>query len=157
MTSKHFPGYEISRDGRVYSVATNWRGYGRREMQRTPNDDGYPSVRILVNGKRKRLAVHVLVAMEYLPPRPSSRHELRHLDGDKLNSHVDNLAWGTALENAADRERHGRTSRGANHSRRIKESGHAVAVREFHRKRATRTEPSPTGDRHEPSGSTPAG
>ena len=111
--------YEVTRDGKVFSL-TNWRGYGRRELAQLPNDDGYPSVRVMVDGKRKHVAVHVLVAREHLPPRPSPCHEIRHLDGDKQNPSADNLAWGTRKENADDRERHGRTSRGAAHSAAIK-------------------------------------
>lgn len=118
--SAHTPGYEVTRDGRVFSGETNWRGYGRREMQQTPNTDGYPSVRIIVDGIRKRIAVHVLVAHHYLPPRPSPQHEVRHLDGNKDNSNADNLAWGTRKDNADDREAHGRTSRGVRHSLAIK-------------------------------------
>ena len=129
--SEHTPGYEVTYDGRVFSTATNWRGYGRREMTQDLNDDGYPSVRILVNGQRKRLAVHVLVAMHYLPPRPSLRHELRHLDGNRMNPCASNLAWGTQKDNADDRERHGRTSRGPKHSAAIRASNHAQAVREY--------------------------
>jgi hypothetical protein len=108
--SGHTPGYEVTEDGRVFSVGQNWRGYGRREMQQTPNADGYPSVRILVNGVRRRLAVHRLVAARFLPARPSPQHEIRHLDGNKNNAHFTNLAWGTAKDNADDRERHGRTA-----------------------------------------------
>jgi hypothetical protein len=118
--SINLEGYEVSRDGHVFSVAHNWRGYGRRELETSPNVYGYPCVRLTVNGRRKRIAVHRLVAMHYLPPRPSPTHEIRHLDGDRNNSHADNLAWGTAKENADDRERHGRTSRGSRHSAAIK-------------------------------------
>jgi hypothetical protein len=131
--TSHTPGYEVTRDGRVFSVATNWRGYGRREMSQDPNDDGYPSVRILVNGKRRRIAVHILVAREYLPARPSPSHEVRHLDGNRLNSKADNLAWGTRKENADDRERHGRTSRGNRHSAAIRASNQAEGTRAFRR------------------------
>jgi hypothetical protein len=113
---QHTPGYYTSRDGHVFSVASNWRGYGIREMQQTPNSDGYPSVRLILDGKRKRLAVHRLMASRYLPPRPSPKHELRHLDGNKSNNDWLNLAWGTAKDNADDRERHGRTSKGEQHS-----------------------------------------
>lgn len=116
----HTPGYRVTPDGRVYSVGHNWRGYGEREMRQTLNADGYPSVRLTIDGKRTRLAVHRLVAKHFLPPRPSSAHEVRHLDGDRMNSSVSNLAWGTRSENAADRERHGRTSRGQRHSLAIK-------------------------------------
>lgn len=111
--------YEVTRDGCVFSL-TNWRGYGRRELAQHLNDDGYPSVRIIEDGQRKHYAVHVLVAREHLPPRPSSNHEVRHLDGNKLNPCADNLAWGTQKDNADDREVHGRTSRGASHSEAIK-------------------------------------
>ena len=118
MVSGHTPGYEVLPDGRVFS-SWNWRGYGRREMQQTPNADGYPSVRILVNGSRKRMAVHRLVALHFLPPRPAGA-EIRHLDGDKTNNCSWNLAWGTRKDNADDREKHGRTSRGGRHSIAIK-------------------------------------
>lgn len=116
------PGYEVTRDGRVFSFSSNWRGYGRREMSQTLNSDGYPSVRLMIGGKRVSRSVHRLVALAFLPSRPSADHEIRHLDGNKINNHVANLVWGTALENAADRERHGRTSRGDQHSIFIRKS-----------------------------------
>lgn len=112
--------YEVTPNGRVFSIAHNWRGYGRREMRQALNADGYPSVRLTINGKRRRFAVHRLVALAYLSPRPSEQHEIRHLDGDKINNHAANLAWGTRQDNAADRERHGRTSRGPTHSHAIR-------------------------------------
>lgn len=120
-TPKFTPGYEVTPDGRIYSVTSNWRGHGRREMNHSPNSDGYPSVRIMINGKRKRIAVHVLVARHHLPGRPSVMHEIRHLDGNKLNPHASNLAWGTDKENTDDREKHGRTSRGPSHGEKIRE------------------------------------
>jgi hypothetical protein len=33
--------------------------------------------------------------------------ECRHVDGDKRNNSLSNLAWGTPAENAADKVRHG--------------------------------------------------
>jgi hypothetical protein len=113
-------GYEVTRDGRVFSLDSNWRGYGRREMRQTPNADDYPSVRLTIDGKRVRVAVHRLVAAKYLPPRPSPNHEIRHLDGNKSHPSADNLEWGTRKDNADDRERHGRTSRGPSHSAAVK-------------------------------------
>lgn len=123
-SASHTPGYEVTADGRVFSISHNWRGYGRRELRQDLNDDGYPSVRLTMNGKRTRLAVYKLVAIWYLPPRPSAQHEVRHLDGDKMNSALPNLAWGTRKDNADDRERHGRTSRGTAHSEAIKRGRH---------------------------------
>lgn len=107
-------GCEITRDGRVTLCGV--------EVRQEPNADGYPSVRLTLNGHRTRLAVHRLVAWVYLSPRPDPFHEVRHLNGNKADNRVENLAWGTRKQNAADREQHGRTSRGASHSAAIKAS-----------------------------------
>ena len=107
------PGYLISSTGEVISYAHNWRGYGARILKQDLNSHGYPRVRLVVGGKRKSFLVHKLVAEAFLPPRPSEYHEIRHLDGNKQNNSITNLAWGTRKENAADREVHGRTAKGS--------------------------------------------
>jgi hypothetical protein len=99
--------YRITADGRVFSIASDWRGLGEREMRQALNASGYPSVRLTVAGRRRHWAVHRLVAHVFLPPRPSPEHEVRHIDGDKRNNSDNNLAWGTRSENALDRQRHG--------------------------------------------------
>lgn len=114
------PGYAIDREGTVYSVAHNWRGYGARALVPVLNSRGYLRVRLTVAGRRRSHFIHKLVAYAFVGPRPSPRHEVRHLDGNPLRNAVDNIAWGTRTENAADRERHGRTSRGAKHSNAIR-------------------------------------
>lgn len=126
--SKHTPGYRVTCDGRVFSFGHNWRGYGEREMRQTLNASGYPSVRLTIEGLRKRLPVHRLVAHEYIGPCPNGM-QICHINGDRTDNRVENLRYGTAQDNADDRERHGRTSRGAKHSHAIKSSGHAEAVR----------------------------
>lgn len=127
--NKLIQGYEVTSDGRVFSVDANWRGYGRRQLIPDLNFHGYPSVRLTINGKRIRYAVHVLVAQEYLPEKPSEKHEIRHIDGNRLNSAAENLAWGTKKDNADDRTHHGRTSRGKLHGEAIKASSHKSRVR----------------------------
>ncbi len=56
--------------------------------------------------------VHRMVADMFLPPR-SEGQEVRHLDGNKLNNDVSNLAWGTRKQNVEDTRRHGRMPLGA--------------------------------------------
>ncbi len=122
--------YAVSKDGRVFATGI-WRGIENREMKQWPNDDGYPAVRIMIEGKRRNISVHRLVAAYYLGPKPSPNHEVRHIDGDRTNNHVENLAWGTRKENADDREKHGKTSRGKAHSEKIKAgiyAGRAAAL-----------------------------
>ena len=111
--------YEVTRDGRVISY-TKWRGHDWRELVQHLDQGGYPCVRVVIKGKSKRIAVHKLVARAYLGPQPAPGYEVRHLDGNKLNSHAGNLAWGTPKDNADDRERHGRTSRGSKHAATVK-------------------------------------
>jgi hypothetical protein len=108
----HLPGYEICGDGSIWSVAHNWRGYGRRQLVVTPNTHGYLCVRLTIGETRKSYMVHKLVAEAFHGTKPVGC-EIRHLDGNKTNNRADNLAYGTKKDNAADRDAHGRTARGS--------------------------------------------
>ena len=44
----------------------------------------------------------------------------RHLDGDRTNPRLENLAWGTKVENEADKELHGTVPRGDRNGSRTK-------------------------------------
>lgn len=98
--------YRVTKDGRVFS--------GERELVAVYRD-GYLRVRLSADGRRERVCVHVLVALAYRGPRPSLRHEVRHLDGSRDNNRASNLAWGTWEDNVADRCKHGKSSRGRSH------------------------------------------
>lgn len=122
-------GYFVHADGTV-SSRVGWRGYAERRLTTFPNSHGYLRVRMVVHGRRVSRFVHKLVASAFLGQGPQGC-QVRHLDGNKLNNAVTNLAWGTAKDNAEDRAAHGRTSRGEDHSAAIKNSGHAEAVRAY--------------------------
>jgi hypothetical protein len=107
-----FAGYEADTDGQIWSVESNWRGYGVRRLVQAPDPDGYPKVRVRRNGRRIRYAVHRLVALAFYGL-PSPHQEVRHLNGDRQDNRAVNLQWGTKGENANDRARHGRTAFGA--------------------------------------------
>lgn len=134
MTVHKLPqGYSVDCAGRVFS-ATGWRGSGLRELSQHPNSHGYLSVRVVFpGGIRKRMLVHALVAAYFLPKRPSPSHEVCHIDGDMANNAANNLRWGTRKDNAADRDYHGRTSKGAAHSAAIR-AGRADALTEVERR-----------------------
>lgn len=108
-----WPGYLASRAGEIYSTKT-WRGSSFRKLATTTDKDDYVMVQLSpgFGTVTKRCCVHKLVAAAFLATRPSSKHELRHLDGDKDNNAVSNLRWGTRKDNADDRARHGHTARG---------------------------------------------
>lgn len=107
--------YEVSDLGRVRSLRGR-HGKGAVLRPKIPDDPRqYPAVSLHKDGARCRRNVHALVAEAFLPPKPSPEHEVRHYDGYNGNSRADNLLWGTRVDNAADKERHGRVPRGAGH------------------------------------------
>lgn len=102
-------GYAITPDGRVFSLR-GWRAHpGPRELAQQERV-GYRVVRL--GSARRKIGVHVLLAMTFGGPRPTPSHEVRHLNGDRYDNRAENIAWGTRSENAIDRQSHGRTARG---------------------------------------------
>lgn len=98
--------YQVSSCGRVRSldrlVPSGDKGgyrlvYGH-ELKPTPRE-GYLYVCIGPRSKRKRIAVHRLVALAFLPLDPQ-RKSVDHIDGTRDNNKVENLRWVTSKENS---------------------------------------------------------
>ena len=90
------PRYEVSDAGNVRNARTGYvlrirfhRGYGRVDLRERTRE------------------VHGLVLEAFAGPRPAGMDEIRHLDGNKANNSIGNLAYGTRAENAQDRIAHG--------------------------------------------------
>lgn len=105
-----FPGYRVTTDGRVQSA---WAPGPRRapgdvwrDLVQCASVKGYRKVTLCGPGVRKQPNVHRLVAEAFIP-NPDDLPCVRHLDGDPANNAVENLAWGTYLENEHDKKRHG--------------------------------------------------
>lgn len=110
-----FPEYEVDNMGNIWSVSYNWRNKGPRKLKPSIKHDGHFTVGLSRNGQTKSHLVHRLVALAFIGPPPDNKPHIRHLDGNPANNKPDNLAWGDYIENAADRDRHGKTMRGSNH------------------------------------------
>lgn len=80
----------------IYNDGLSVRYGYRYKIQTT--DTGYKQIGRTVNGKRRTLQVHRLVAMAYIP-NPENKPEVNHKDGNKANNHVSNLEWCTRKEN----------------------------------------------------------
>lgn len=110
------PGYEVSDQGRVRSLArTITRSSGRRYsvprrlLEPFANSRGYLCVslsRADVPSKRRNAPVHALVLAAFTGPRPDGLVS-RHLNGDRTDNRAANLAWGTVTENNRDTVAHG--------------------------------------------------
>ena len=118
-----YPAYEVSVDGLVRRC----QGFRCRRAHRVlvpfvrPN--GYAQVILYRDGRRQRFGVHQLVALAFLGPKPSPLHQVAHLDGQRLNNHVSNLAWLLPIENNAHKDLHGTRLRGSQiHSAKLVEA-----------------------------------
>lgn len=116
-----FPAYRIFPDGRI---ETRWRwgafypGMPANDVwkplvPRVDPQSGYHAVNLREPGRpARRTHVHRLMCESFHGAPPFPKAEARHLDGDTDNNRWDNFAWGTAIENAADKARHGRAGGG---------------------------------------------
>lgn len=99
-----YPGYEVSDEGSVRS--SKYRQ--PRLLKPTTNPQtGYKQVYLRADGRTHTWRVHALVLLAFVGPRPEGDVQVRHLDGDRLNNRLANLAYGTRSENMRDAVEHG--------------------------------------------------
>lgn len=108
-----YPSYAVTTHGKVFrhrKTKRDWKCLlGKRQ-------EGY-RIALLTNGivaNNRTIFVHRLVLEVFVGPCPEGM-ECRHLDGDRENNCIDNLAWGTRTENVHDMMRHDRHNKGSRH------------------------------------------
>ena len=89
-----YPNYLICREGYVSRNGKVLKPH-RGDIQ------GHLNVRLWKNGRVHEEYIHRLVAKTFIP-NPMNYPFVGHLDDDKENNHVDNLAWGTHKDNYED-------------------------------------------------------
>lgn len=90
----------LSEDGEVISL------YRKKAMKLKPTRSG-EYLAVGVGENKTTTHVHRLMAESWLGPPPFPGAIVRHLDGDRFNNRLSNLAWGSYAENSGDQERHG--------------------------------------------------
>jgi hypothetical protein len=140
MEWRDIPGYEglyqVSNTGRVRTLARSWKsGRGviryivESEKKQTLDKDDYLRITLNKEGKKTRGRIHQLVCLAFYGPCPKGL-QVRHLDSIKTNNCVDNLKYGTGIENAQDRQNHPSFV----HSRGMLGKKHSIETREKMRK-----------------------
>lgn len=109
--------YEITRDGRVFSLSRQVTGMRNgsaltttvpaRELRTQTDRYGYRVVSLSACGVTKAFGVHRLVCRTFHGEPPARGMHAAHIDGDKVNNIVENLRWATPAENNEDRRVHG--------------------------------------------------
>lgn len=110
---KWIPGYEgrysVTTEGEVWSFR-RCRCSSARRLNPTPakRRGSYPLVHLYGDGKKRVCrAVHILVMLTYVGPRPEGM-EICHNNGDPLDCRLSNLRYDTSTENNFDIKKHGR-------------------------------------------------
>jgi hypothetical protein len=82
----------------------------------SPKPNGkYREVHLRKDGEQFVRPVNCYVLEAFVGPCPSGM-ECRHLDGDVNNNNLQNLVWGTHLQNMRDSIKHGTFSHGSKHA-----------------------------------------
>jgi hypothetical protein len=104
--------YQISNLGNVrshdrvieYELKTKFGTKIVRYLRKSRNlkihigNNGYYYTDLQVNGERKTIAIHRLIADAFIP-NPENKLTVNHIDGVKLNCSILNLEWATYSEN----------------------------------------------------------
>jgi hypothetical protein len=98
-----FPGYLVSSLGRVQSM----RHGAPRILKGDTDGGGYVRIKLRKDRRNNYRSVHRLVLEAFIGPRPPGQVS-RHIDDDKSNNRISNLAYGSHAENLADAIRNGR-------------------------------------------------
>ena len=88
--------YDVTESGIVVNTKTG------KALHQYKSEYGYLRVALCENGKQKRVFVHRLVAMKYIP-NPHNLPQVNHKNGIKTDNRVENLEWCTASENQQHR------------------------------------------------------
>lgn len=114
-----YPGYEVSDHGQVRSLdregLSRWgtprkfKGHILAQvMAGGVEGRRYRACSLYRDGKPKQVTVHILVLETFVGPRPEKGMQGCHRDDDPSNNRLDNLYWGTPVQNYRDKRNNGR-------------------------------------------------
>ena len=85
--------YEVSNKGNVRSLFRY-----KKQLKPSKGSNGYLSVELFKNKQGKRISIHRIVAIAFIP-NPDNLPIVNHKDENKHNNCVENLEWVTSQEN----------------------------------------------------------
>ena len=86
--------YQVSNLGRVKSLKKRFYGL----IMKVAMSDGYVTIGLRKNGKRKVFKMHRLVAINFIP-NIHNKKIVNHINGVKYDNRLENIEWCTQKEN----------------------------------------------------------
>ena len=121
------PSYWVSSDGRVASFVKTPR------VLKPIRLGLYHGVQLKhPEGKTRKHYIHRLVLTSWTRPGDSGE-QCRHLDGNRDNNDLGNLAWGSVSENHRDKDLHGTSPRGERNPMAVLSEKSVLQMREMRR------------------------
>ena len=78
--------YIVKQNGTIFSTVTD------NEISQRINEDGYMCVTVGKKGSRRRMRVHQMIALAFIP-KLDATFEVNHKDSDRVNNCATNLEW----------------------------------------------------------------
>lgn len=135
-----YPAYEVSNRGRVRSIprqiryfSNQWRRWvvrwapGHVRKPHVVDDRGVVDVDL----HGRFVAIHRLVLLAFSGPCPDGKQACHFPDNSPSHNCIENLRWGTPVENCEDRDIHGNTRRGSAVNTSKLSASQVQAVRQF--------------------------
>ncbi len=97
--------YQISSSGYIKRLA-RLGNHGKKDFKREVSEQflkpwlnrGYYTVSLTKEGDRKEIALHILIALTFMP-NPDNKPCINHINGIKTDNKLSNLEWCTYAEN----------------------------------------------------------
>ena len=119
--------YLISNYGEIKSLIKN------RILKPNTSVKGYHRYALLWDGQIKWVQVSRLVLLTFIGQPPEGSYQAMHLDDNKNNNRLDNLAWGSSQDNQNLKVLHSRQARGENNGRSKLKKEQVTIIRQLHK------------------------
>lgn len=101
----------------AYDEHPHFKQIRTRILKQWVDAKGYAKVSISITGKTHGFLVHRMVCAAFHGLPPDGKRSACHNNGDVRNNRPENLRWGSAKDNMADKKIHGTDNTGARHPR----------------------------------------